>query len=58
MQATAAAFWQMVWEQNVAVVIMVTGLIEGGREKCFRYWPEPEPKSVCLFFLLKKCCYV
>eukprot|EP00051_Salpingoeca_urceolata_P009658 m.117396 g.117396 ORF g.117396 m.117396 type:complete len:2248 (+) comp16399_c0_seq1:446-7189(+) len=33
------AFWRMVWEQDVPAIVMVTGLIERGKEKCYRYWP-------------------
>ena len=36
---TAPAFWQMVWDYNVRGIVMVTGIIEEGKEKCFRYWP-------------------
>ncbi|KAJ3257610.1 hypothetical protein HK103_004382 [Boothiomyces macroporosus] len=33
-------FWQMVWEQNTAVIVMLTKEEEQGRIKCHRYWPE------------------
>eukprot|EP01134_Creolimax_fragrantissima_P004633 CFRG4633T1 len=33
-------FWAMIWQQNVKVVLMLAQLIEGGKEKCSRYWPE------------------
>ncbi|XP_036398330.1 LOW QUALITY PROTEIN: tyrosine-protein phosphatase non-receptor type 21-like [Megalops cyprinoides] len=36
---TCQDFWQMVWEQSVAIIAMVTAEEEGGREKSFRYWP-------------------
>lgn len=38
--STCDDFWQMVWEQNCSLVIMVTPLIEGGRIKCHKYWPD------------------
>uniref|UniRef100_A0A3Q1I492 protein-tyrosine-phosphatase n=1 Tax=Anabas testudineus TaxID=64144 RepID=A0A3Q1I492_ANATE len=37
---TCADFWQMVWEQGVNVIAMVTAEEEGGRSKCHRYWPK------------------
>ncbi|CAF4068666.1 unnamed protein product [Rotaria sp. Silwood2] len=30
LQATSSHFWQMVWEQNSRVIVMLTGLIEKG----------------------------
>ncbi|XP_051775844.1 tyrosine-protein phosphatase non-receptor type 21 isoform X1 [Erpetoichthys calabaricus] len=39
LQNTCQDFWQMVWEQSVAIIAMVTAEEEGGREKSFRYWP-------------------
>ncbi|XP_067894944.1 tyrosine-protein phosphatase non-receptor type 21 [Heterodontus francisci] len=39
LQTTCLDFWQMVWEQDVAIIAMVTIEEEGGREKSFRYWP-------------------
>ncbi|XP_053737608.1 tyrosine-protein phosphatase non-receptor type 14-like isoform X2 [Synchiropus splendidus] len=37
---TCADFWQMVWEQGVNVIAMVTAEEEGGRPKSHRYWPK------------------
>lgn len=36
---TAAHFWQMVEENNVTLICMLTALQEGGRSKCYQYWP-------------------
>ena len=40
LQHTVGHFWRMVWQENTTVIFMVTGLIEGGKSKCERYWPE------------------
>uniref|UniRef100_A0A8C4NIV8 protein-tyrosine-phosphatase n=1 Tax=Eptatretus burgeri TaxID=7764 RepID=A0A8C4NIV8_EPTBU len=39
LSGTAAHFWQMVWEQEAPVIVMVTREAERGRNKCVRYWP-------------------
>ena len=42
---TYPQFWQMVYEQCLEtksreiIIVMVTPLVESGREKCFPYWP-------------------
>ncbi|XP_048238194.1 receptor-type tyrosine-protein phosphatase alpha-like [Haliotis rufescens] len=33
-------FWGMIWQDECRIVVMVTGLIEAGKMKCLRYWPE------------------
>lgn len=35
-------FWQMIWQETseVAVIVMLTQLAEGIREKCYQYYPE------------------
>ncbi|KAI6645950.1 Mucin-like protein [Oopsacas minuta] len=40
MFSTEQDFWRMVWEQNVGTIIMLTEIIEQGREQCFPYWPD------------------
>lgn len=37
---TVVAFWRMIWQENVRALVMVTGLMEGEKQKCARYWPE------------------
>ncbi|CAB0010639.1 unnamed protein product [Nesidiocoris tenuis] len=36
---TVGGFWQMVWETGSSLIVMVTGLVERGRIKCHKYWP-------------------
>jgi len=36
---TCADFWQMVWEQQSRLVVMLTTKVERGRVKCHQYWP-------------------
>ncbi|BFZ21545.1 hypothetical protein BsWGS_24585 [Bradybaena similaris] len=33
-------FVRMLWEQQVEKVVMLTNLVEEGKQKCERYWPE------------------
>lgn len=48
---TTSDFWQMNWEQNVNLIVMVTNFTESGQEKCFPYLPlSSESGNNCLKF--------
>ncbi|KAK3093212.1 hypothetical protein FSP39_012733 [Pinctada imbricata] len=67
LEDTSVDFWQMVWEQEVDVIAMLTDLMELGKRKCFPYWPQeigPEHKitfgqyEVTLLFCNDSLCYI
>ncbi|XP_075396644.1 tyrosine-protein phosphatase non-receptor type 7 isoform X1 [Tenrec ecaudatus] len=41
MPNTVADFWEMVWQEEVSLIVMLTRLREG-KEKCVHYWPTEE----------------
>ncbi len=32
----------MIWEERSSAILMLTNEVEGGTQKCDRYWPEEE----------------
>ncbi|CAF4693516.1 unnamed protein product, partial [Rotaria sp. Silwood1] len=49
LQATSSHFWQMIWEQNSRVIVMLTRLIEKGCTKCWLYYPDYQTESEITF---------
>ncbi|KAK7070298.1 hypothetical protein SK128_004333, partial [Halocaridina rubra] len=43
---TTIDFWGMVWENDAHTIVMLTNIVENGREKCFKYWPDAGEGSV------------
>ena len=39
LDSTVADFWQMIWETQAQMVVMVSSEVEAGVQKCARYWP-------------------
>ncbi|XP_014663978.1 PREDICTED: receptor-type tyrosine-protein phosphatase kappa-like [Priapulus caudatus] len=33
-------FWEMVWQECSSTVVMLSNLVERGKEKCEKYWPD------------------
>ena len=39
MPTTVRNFWKMIYDQKSAVVVMLSDLVEGGKEASIQYWP-------------------
>ncbi|XP_053718532.1 receptor-type tyrosine-protein phosphatase U [Synchiropus splendidus] len=39
-EETINHFWRMVWQENCITIVMITRLVEMGRVKCCKYWPD------------------
>lgn len=46
LKATIPAFWQMMWEEDSRVIVMTTGVVERGKNKCAPYWPSDSEATV------------
>ncbi|XP_073252886.1 tyrosine-protein phosphatase non-receptor type 11-like isoform X2 [Porites lutea] len=39
---TVEDFWKMAFQENSRIIVMTTKEVERGRNKCTRYWPDPD----------------
>nr|XP_022311806.1 receptor-type tyrosine-protein phosphatase epsilon-like isoform X2 [Crassostrea virginica] len=46
-QNTMSDHWLMIWQENVAQIVMLTNLKEGLKDKCFQYWPDVHESMTC-----------
>ena len=42
MEETTACFWQMVFENDARVIVMLCNLVERNRVRCHKYWPRQD----------------
>eukprot|EP00112_Aurelia_sp_Birch-Aquarium-sp1_P024552 Seg782.13 transcript_id=Seg782.13/GoldUCD/mRNA.D3Y31 product="Tyrosine-protein phosphatase non-receptor type 11" protein_id=Seg782.13/GoldUCD/D3Y31 len=40
MQSNILDFWEMIYQENCRIIIMLTNEVEKGKIKCVRYWPD------------------
>uniref|UniRef100_A0A915B5N2 Tyrosine-protein phosphatase domain-containing protein n=1 Tax=Parascaris univalens TaxID=6257 RepID=A0A915B5N2_PARUN len=45
-EKTVVDFWRMIWQERVKEIIMLCRLKEGGREKCYEYWPQAQDETM------------
>ncbi|XP_056017456.1 receptor-type tyrosine-protein phosphatase epsilon-like [Ostrea edulis] len=41
---TIVDFWKMVWQEDISVIVCLTNLKEGNKNKCAQYWPNSNDK--------------
>ncbi|XP_056017442.1 receptor-type tyrosine-protein phosphatase U-like [Ostrea edulis] len=41
---TIVDFWKMVWQEDISVIVCLTNLKEGNKNKCAQYWPNSSDK--------------
>ncbi|XP_042901631.1 receptor-type tyrosine-protein phosphatase kappa [Parasteatoda tepidariorum] len=53
LESTISAFWRMVWQEDINVICMTCNVIESGKKKCEKYWPDKMLKVADLIITLQ-----
>ena len=43
---TVVDFWNLVQQENVQTIVMLTNLVENNKNMCFQYWPDVKGNTV------------
>ncbi|XP_061170426.1 receptor-type tyrosine-protein phosphatase mu-like [Saccostrea echinata] len=57
---TVTDFLKMIWQENIQCIVMLTNLVEDGKKKCAKYWPDIDmSKNIgqCTLSLLEETVY-
>jgi len=56
-EETANDMWQMIWQEKCSVVVMLCNIMEVGKMKCYKYWPDITSQGdECHYGNLEVCC--
>ncbi|GFS48396.1 receptor-type tyrosine-protein phosphatase kappa [Trichonephila clavipes] len=53
LDTTIVDFWRMIWQEDVNVIVMTANIIEGGKKKCEKYWPDKISKVADIIITLQ-----
>ncbi|XP_067679069.1 multiple epidermal growth factor-like domains protein 11 [Haliotis asinina] len=46
---TVVDFWEMIWQEQVPVIVMLANIMEDGRRRCEPYWPNEQGEDTKTF---------
>ncbi|KFM70986.1 Receptor-type tyrosine-protein phosphatase kappa, partial [Stegodyphus mimosarum] len=53
LENTIGDFWRMIWQEDVNVIAMTANIIENGKKKCEKYWPDKVLKVADIIITLQ-----